>query len=195
MSTDDQTSENQRPDVERLARTRGLEVVATYEETASGAKKNRAQLAALLRDAHRGALDVVIVWALDRLGRNMYETIDAVRKLDRAGVEIVSVRETWLDTGGPARALLLVVFAWFAEHERDRLIERTIAGMERAKRAGVHIGRPEKPIPLALARALRAEGLTGREVARRLKVPPATMRRAFKRDDATRSPTPLIHGE
>ncbi len=190
VSKDDQTTDNQRPDCEQLARVRGFEVVRIYEETASGAKPDRAQLAAMLADAHRGAFEVLIIWALDRLGRSMFETIAAVQKLDRAHVELVSVREPWLDTGGPARALLLVIFAWVAEQERGRMIERTIAGMARARREGKSIGRPEKAIPMTLARSLRAEGLSVRAVARRLKVPATTLRRAFERDAAA----PNTHG-
>lgn len=183
VSTDEQTTATQRPECEALAKARGCDVVATYEETGSGAKRDRAQLAALLRDAHRGAFETAIVWALDRLGRSMHDTIETVRRLDRSGVEVLSVREPWLDTGGPARALLLSIFAWVAEQERDRLIERTRAGMERARRAGVPIGRPEAPIPLTTARALRAAGLSVRAVARRLGVAPSTLHRALQRAD------------
>lgn len=181
VSKDEQTIENQRPDCEQLARVRGFEVVKLYEETASGAKLDRAQLAAMLADAHRGAFEVLVVWALDRLGRSMFETIATVQKLDRAHVEIVSVAEPWLDTGGPARSLLLAIFAWVAEQERGRMIERTIAGMARARREGKKIGRPETAIPMTLARSLRAEGFSVRAVARRLRVPPTTLRRALER--------------
>lgn len=101
VSTDEQTIETQRPDVEQLARTRGFDLVAVYEEQASGAAKRRSVLRAMLDATHRGAFEVVIVWALDRLGRSMFETIETVRTLDRAGVEVLSVREPWLDTAGP----------------------------------------------------------------------------------------------
>lgn len=187
VSTDEQTIETQRPDVEQLARARGFEVVTVYEEQASGVAKGRSVLRSMLDAAHRGAFEVVIVWALDRLGRSMFETIETVRTLDRAGVEILSVREPWLDTAGPARSLLLSIFAWVADFERARLVERTLAGMERARRAGKRIGRPEKGIPMTLARSLHAEGLSVRAIAQRLKVPPSTLRRAFAR--ATEAPT------
>lgn len=181
VSKGEQTIETQRPDVEQLARARGVEVVEVYEEQASGVAKRRSVLRAMLDAAHRGAFDVVIVWALDRLGRSMFETIETVRALDRAGVEVLSVQEPWLDTAGPARALLLAIFAWVADFERGRLVERTLAGMERARREGKRIGRPEKAIPMTLARSLRAGGLSVRAVARRLQVPESTLRRALER--------------
>ena len=101
-------------------------------------------------------------------------------------MEILSAREPWLDTAGPARSLLLSIFAWVAEQERERMIERTIAGMERAKRAGKVIGRPKKAISLSSVRALRAQGLSVRAVARRLKVPASTLHRALKRGEVER---------
>lgn len=185
VSTGEQTIETQRPDVEQLARARGLEVVEVYEEQASGAAKRRTVLRAMLDAAHRGAFEVVIVWALDRLGRSMFETIETVRTLDRSGVEVVSVREPWLDTAGPARSLLLSIFAWVADFERGRLIERTIAGMDRARREGKRIGRPEKAIPMTIARALRAQGVSVRAIARRLQVPASTLRRALARESTS----------
>lgn len=185
VSTGEQTLETQRPDLEQLARARGLEVVEVYEEQASGAAKQRTVLCAMLDAAHRGAFEIVIVWALDRLGRSMFETIETVRTLDRSGVEVVSVREPWLDTAGPARSLLLSIFAWVADFERGRLIERTIAGMDRARREGKRIGRPEKAIPMTIARALHAQGLSVRAVARRLQVPASTLRRALARESTS----------
>lgn len=180
VSTPEQHAENQRPELEAMAKRRGLEVVRVFDETASGAAKDRTVLGAMLAAAHRRELDVLMVWALDRLGRSMFEVLETVRKLDAAGVELVSVREPWLDTGGPARALLLAVFSWFADFERTRLVERTRAGMAQARRKGKVIGRPPAAIPLTLARSLRAEGLSVRAVARRLNVAASTLRRALQ---------------
>src|SRR5882724_9491983 len=103
VSTDAQTVDVQRPDLDRLATARDFSVVATYEETASGAKA-RPRLDALIADARRGHFDVVCVWALDRIGRSMAGNIATVLELDRLGVRVVSVREDWLDTAGPVRS-------------------------------------------------------------------------------------------
>jgi hypothetical protein len=56
----------------------------------------------MMADAHRGAFDVLVVWALDRFGRSMVGNLRDVLELDRCGVQVVSVRETWLDTGSAA---------------------------------------------------------------------------------------------
>src|SRR5262245_42824061 len=111
----------------------------------------------------------------------MFETIETVRRLDRAGVEVLSGQEPWLDMAGPARALLLAIFAWVADFERGRLIERTLAGMERARREGKRIVRPERAIPMTLARSLQEQGLSVRAMARRLKVPASMLREALAR--------------
>ncbi|MCA9624478.1 MAG: recombinase family protein [Myxococcales bacterium] len=63
----------------------------------------------MMEAAHRGDIDVVVVWSLDRLGRSMTGNLQAVLDLDRCGVEVLSVRESWLDTGGPVRALLIAI--------------------------------------------------------------------------------------
>lgn len=162
VSTEKQETENQRPDLEQLARVRGWTVVEVYEEKESAAKK-RPEFARMMLDARAGRFEVVAVWALDRFGRSMVGNITDVRDLAHVGVSLVSVKETWLDTSGPVRDLLLAIFSWVAEQERRRLIERTKAGMERARRDGAAIGRPRiSPAKLAVAVA-RVEG--GEKVA------------------------------
>jgi hypothetical protein len=67
VSSDEQTYENQRSEVERVAQTRGYRVVAVYEEHVSAAK-DRPAFARAMEDAHRGQFDVLVMWALDPSG-------------------------------------------------------------------------------------------------------------------------------
>jgi len=180
VSTDAQTVDVQRPDLDRLATARDFSVVATYEETASGAKA-RPRLDALIADARRGHFDVVCVWALDRIGRSMAGNIATVLELDRLGVRVVSVREDWLDTAGPVRSLLLAIFSWVAEQERARLVERTRAGIAAARRRGAQIGRRRRYVDVDRARALLDDGQSFRAVAKMLEVGVATLHRALER--------------
>src|SRR5262249_20436164 len=62
--------------------------------------------------------------------------------LDRANVRVISYCEPWLDQRGPVRDLLIYIFSWIAEQGRNRLGERTRAGLARAKAKGVKLGRP-----------------------------------------------------
>ena len=179
VSTDEQSTDNQRPDVEQLARARGLELVTVYEEHRS-AVKHRPRFEAMLEDAHRGRFEVLVVWALDRFGRSMVGNMQAVLSLDRCGVQVVSVRESWLDTGGPVRSLLLAIFSWVAEQERSQLVARTKAGVERARKRGIHVGRPAARVDVVRAAALRDAGASLRDVAKKLGVPRTTLMRALE---------------
>jgi DNA invertase Pin-like site-specific DNA recombinase len=130
VSTDAQTVANQRPEVEAFCAARGWTLVKTYEETASGAAKRRPVFDRLLEDARKRHFDGVVVWRLDRFGRSMLSNMDSVRLLDAAGVAVASVRESWLDTSaGPLRSLLIAIFSYVAEVERETLRERTKAGV------------------------------------------------------------------
>lgn len=140
VSTDDQTVENQRGEVEQLCRARGFDPV-WFEEVGSAAKR-RPVFERMMAEVRARKIDAVIVWALDRLHRSMRGAISDVLELDRRGIEVISVREGWLDTGGPVRSLLVAIFGWVAEQERARLIERTKAGQARARKEGKTIGRP-----------------------------------------------------
>ena len=182
VSTEDQSLDNQRADIKRLLRARRLRQVASFEEQVNAAKA-RPEFEAMMDAAHRGEFETLVVWALDRLGRSMAGNLQAVLDLDRCGVEVISVKESWLDTGGPVRSLLIAIFGWVAEQERIRMGERTKAGMERARRKGVTIGRPRRSVDVRRAQSLLDKGHSLREVARRLRVPPTTLHRALKRSE------------
>ena len=125
----------------RLAAARDYELVTARVEVESR-DKHRPALADLLEEAHRGTFDVLVVWALDRLGAGTIEILTTVRRLDARGVTTVSVSDSWLEMAGPVRDLLLSVFGWIAEQELRRIRERTKAGLERARSQGKRLGRP-----------------------------------------------------
>ncbi len=165
VSTADQHTDNQAPEVEQLARSRGWEVVGTYSEKVSAAAKVRPEFDRMLKDAHRGKFDYVLVWSLDRLGRSMLGNLQVVLDLDAKGIKVVSARESWLDSEGHVRNLLLGVLSWVSEQERVRLTERVRSGIARARRQGVHLGRPKANIDLARAHQLKSEGASLRGIA------------------------------
>lgn len=180
VSTEEQTLDNQRADIKRVLRARRLRQVTSFEEQASTAKA-RPEFDTMIEAAHRGEFDVIVVWALDRFGRSMVGNLQAVLDLDRCGVEVISVNESWLDTGGPVRPLLIAIFGWVAEQERVRLGERTKAGIERARQQGAVLGRPRRSIDIRRAESLLDKGHSLREVAKRLRVPVSTLHRALGR--------------
>ena len=176
VSTDRQTAENQLAEVRQLALARGYAAVV-YEEVESAAKA-RPVLDRMLADVRAGRVQAVAVWALDRLHRSMTGAIGTVLELDRLGVPVMSVREGWLDTSGPVRPLLVAIFGWVAEQERTRLIERTRAGLERARREGKQLGRPRTSgVLLHAAADLVAHGTPVASAARAKGVSRAALRR------------------
>jgi DNA invertase Pin-like site-specific DNA recombinase len=187
VSTDEQDVTNQLPALERMAAARGLNIVERFSETMSGTKKSRPALDALLKGARQGRYQVILVWAIDRLGRSMPAIVDTVIGLDSVGVSIVSHQEPWLDTGGPVRPLLLSIFAWVAQQERERLVERTKAGLSRARAAGKTLGRPKREVDLDAALRYRRDGLSMRETAFKLGVGVGTLHRALQSDDVPSS--------
>lgn len=187
-STMDQHPENQVPELKQLASANGLVVVDVYEEQAS-AVRDRPAFQRMMGDAHRGVFNVIIVWALDRLGRSMIGVVDTVQRLDHCGCRLLSVREQWLDTKGPVRQLLTALFGWVAEQERTRIIERTQAGLARARANGKRFGRPPVKVRLEEIAALVAEGISNRQIAKRIGCSRATVGRRLL--NGTKPPPPL----
>ncbi len=176
VSTDKQTTENQVAELRQLAAARNLEPII-YEEVESAAKA-RPVLDRMLTDARAGKVRAILVWALDRLHRSMVGSIQTVLECDRLGVSVVSLREPWLDTAGPVRPLLIAIFGWVAEQERTRLIERTKAGLARARAQGKRLGRPAASQVLLHAAAERVcRGEPARAVARQAGLSERTLRR------------------
>ena len=179
-----QTTANQVPELQRLAAARGFDA-AVYEEQESAAKA-RPVLEQMLAEARAGRIQAVVVWALDRVHRSMVGAITTVLELDRLGVQVISLKEPWLDTSGPVRSLLVAIFGWVAEQERTRLIERTKAGLERARAQGKRLGRPPcSPVLLGAAADHVAEGMSIRAAAKAAGVPERSLRRHLLRQAAT----------
>jgi DNA invertase Pin-like site-specific DNA recombinase len=170
-----QDEANQEPDCLQLCQARGWTDVYIHQERESGASKHRPNWEHLLALARQGAINAIVVWSLDRVGRSMWQTMTDVRELHRCGCQLVSVRDPWLDTGGPAAPLLLAIFAWVAEYERAHQIARTKAGIARAVAQGKRLGRPPKWIDPVKLRNLVGRGVTVSVIARRFQVSPRTI--------------------
>ena len=153
VSTDRQDEANQEPECLRLCAARGWEP-KVFRETESGAKR-RPVWDRVKEAARKGDVRAVVFWALDRTGRSRVQVAHDLGELWRWGAEVASVRDAWVDQpAGPLRDLLVQLMGWFAQMERDRLRERTRAGLERARANGVQLGRPNAMSPEARARAL-----------------------------------------
>lgn len=159
VSTGDQTVENQRRELTAAATARGWEVVVEFSDNGvSGAKARhqRPGLDAMLKDATRRKFDVVMCWAVDRLGRSLSDLIATMQELHGAKVDLFLLQQG-LDTSTPAGRAMFQMLGVFAEFERTMIVSRVKAGLERAKanpRKGAKaIGRPK--VPAETERAIR----------------------------------------
>ena len=170
---------NQLDELHAWAARLGGEVVAEFVDRVSGTKtgNQRPGLERALQAAHRRDYDLLLVWSLDRLTRGGVVALAGIlERLKTAGVGVKSLRESWLDTSSPMVAELLVsIFGWVARQEREQLIARTRAGMARAKRNGVRLGRPRVIDADQAQRALAKWGSL-RKAAAELGCDPKTLR-------------------
>lgn len=157
-----------------------------FVEKASGAQRDRPELAAALEYMREG--DTLVVWKLDRLARSLKQLIETVEALEARGIGFQSLTEK-IDTTSPGGKLVFHLFAALAEFERGLIRERTLAGLATARAQGRTGGRPpsldEKSL-LAARAMLRSPDLTVAEVAKRLGVSAATL---YRHIPAARSAT------
>lgn len=104
------------------------------------AGKERPELSRLLRSLQKD--DTLVIWHLDRIGRNLREIVNNVHDLNSRGINIVSITQK-IDTSTTMGRAFVYITAMFAEMERDRIIERTRAGLEAARARGRNGGRPK----------------------------------------------------
>lgn len=143
-SDESQDPQNQLNPLRDYAKALGGEVAFEYVDLASGGNGDRKEFLRMLDDSDRRKFDVLLVWSLDRLSREgISNTLGYLERFKRNGVALKSLQESWLDTRDEGLGqLLLAIFSWVAQQERKRIIERTKAGLERARRQGKVLGRP-----------------------------------------------------
>ena len=172
VSTDNQTSQNQLQRLSEVAQLSGWNIVEVYDETVSGAatRDRRSVYDRMLKDASRRRFDVLLAWDVSRLGRSLRELLDCFETLKATGVDLY-LDQQGVDTTTPAGRALFGMAGVFAEFERAMLIERTRAGIERARAEGKRIGRPATSTDtIARVRKLRDAGMGMDRIARELRI-------------------------
>jgi DNA invertase Pin-like site-specific DNA recombinase len=140
VSTSEQSAANQRIEIEAA----GHHVEYWYADTISGktSASQRPQFAALLAQIRDG--ETLVVAKLDRLGRDAQDVGATVKLLAGRKISVIVLQLGKLDLTSPAGKMMLTMLAAVAEMERDLLVERTQAGLARAKSEGKTLGRPSK---------------------------------------------------
>jgi hypothetical protein len=163
VSTDDQDFKLQEDALNRYP------VDFIFSDKMTGATMDRPGLKRAVKVMRPG--DKLVVWRLDRLGRSTMGVLDAVKNMEAAGIELVSMTES-IDTTTPMGRMFLTICAAFAQMERDLISERTKAGIAAHKARGGRMGKMHfvKDYPLRMARwvelwpLIHGGGLTGAEV-------------------------------
>jgi len=144
VSTDGQTTENQRRLLIEVAERTGWDVVEVYEDHGVSGAKGRDQRPAfdrLCKDANRRKFDVVMAWSVDRLGRSLQDLLSFLGELHAVGVDLF-LHQQGVDTTTPAGKAMFQMMGVFAEFERAMIQDRIRAGLDRAKAQGKRLGRP-----------------------------------------------------
>ena len=136
----------------------GIDRTQLYEDFASGKREDRPGLTACLKAMREG--DTLVVWKLDRLGRNLRHLINTVHDLTARGVglKVLTGQGAAIDTTSAAGKLVFGIFAALAEFEREMISERTVAGLASARARGRKGGRPFKMTSAKLRLAMAAMG-------------------------------------
>ncbi|HDG8789411.1 TPA: recombinase family protein [Staphylococcus aureus] len=149
-----------------------------FSDHMSGSKSKRPGLDKAIEYARSG--DTIVVWRLDRLGRNMEDLITLVNELNNRGVSFHSLEENiTMDKSSSTGQLLFHLFAAFAEFERNLILERSSAGRIAARARGRYGGRPEKlnKQDLKLLKTLYDNGTPIKTIAEQWKVSRTTIYR------------------
>jgi DNA invertase Pin-like site-specific DNA recombinase len=169
----------------------GVNLVHIYEDQCSGAKDDRPGLTACLKALRNG--DQLVIWRLDRLGRNMKHLVATVEDMNSRGIAFKCLTGLEVDTATPTGRFMLTVFAGLAQMERDIIRERTIAGLAAARARGRKGGRRSVFTKSKLRQAqaaLKSRDTGIAELCDELRVSKSTLYRNLTPDGAL-----TVHGE
>lgn len=176
---DQQTLPLQLESMRSYAEQRKWAIVSEIQEVGSGALQ-RPKRDLLMKTARRKETDIILVWRLDRWGRSVADLAVSLKELNELGVAFVSLTEA-LDLTTPSGRAMAGLLSVFAEFEREVLRERILAGIAQARKRGTRLGRPRTTSGKQDdARQLFAEGVSKSEIARRLSISRASVRRVLE---------------
>jgi DNA invertase Pin-like site-specific DNA recombinase len=184
VSTKEQSTDTQVAQLTAYCQARGWTEVAVFRDDGiSGVRDNRPELDKLRDRMRRGEFSAVVVSKMDRLGRSLGMILRLWDEADAAGVRVIVI-DQGIDTSTPAGRLQRNMLAALAEFERELILERTRAGIARARALGKKFGAPRR-ISESIARevrARRAQGESLRMISQRLNLKLGGVRSVLRRD-------------
>ncbi len=176
-----QDTENQLLQLRKFCKAQGWIIVREYIDQITGQHADRPQFREMFAAAERREFDLVLFWALDRLSREgVVATLNHLERLTSAGVGWRSFTEQYLDSCGMFKDAVLAILAVMAKQERVRLSERTLAGLEVARRAGRIGGRPKAIFSRQTLIRLRSEGQSLSKIAQAMRISKTAVARALR---------------
>ena len=174
VSTTHQTSENQLRELRAVAERLGYEIVSEFIDNGiSGAKsrKDRPALDEMMKQATQRKFEMVLCWSIDRLGRSLQHLVEILNELQAMKIDLFFMQQG-MDTTTPSGRMIFSVFGAIGEFERNLIRERVIAGQQRAKASGTHIGRPTKMNDgmRSAIKVMHQNGMSIRQIAKSCKV-------------------------
>lgn len=172
--------ENQRLFLQGFAKANNYYICTEFEDPAVSGSVPAAQrcgFSALLAWLRANHCDAVLIYELSRVGRTFYDTLDAIKAVERyAPLISCSPKEAFLQTIDPnIRKLLITILSWVAEREREVLVTRIKAGIERVKAEGKPFGRPRKQIDQQKLQEMLASSIKIDEIAASLDISKPTL--------------------
>ena len=183
-STKEQTTENQRLELESYCDRMNYEIVKIYEDEVSGAKSREKRPAynELCKDAFLKKFDAIIGWDVSRFGRSMKEFVSFLSDMDDKGIGVIAVKNG-LDTVSSSGRMMMKLIGVLEEWNREMLIERTNAGLARTVANGTKLGRKKTVTDKITDQIieLRTEKKSIRAIASEVGVSTATVQRELKK--------------
>jgi len=142
VSMADQNIETQKMALEDYCKRMNYEITDNYQDNGfSGKNDNRPNFERLLADVRANKVDCVLVYKLDRIGRSLKHLLNLFEEFKNLGVEFISLTQN-INTNTPEGKMFWQMLGVFAEYEREMIVARTKSGLDRARKQGKTLGRP-----------------------------------------------------
>ena len=187
VSTNEQTTDNQRLELDKVAKKSNWHIYKYYIDTGiSGTKSDRPEFLKLQKAILQNKIDIVAAWSVCRLGRSLQDLVSFLKLLDDKGVDLY-LHQQGIDTRTSSGKAMFQMIGVFSEFERSIISERVKAGLERAKNSGTQLGRPiifEEKVQDVLS--LRAGGMAILKIAKKLNIGTGTVQKILKTYDISK---------